>query len=555
MVEGHHHLKYAYKVKHMEQGREMTLALIAANVRIKHIHYERLEGDEHIQLSHRAGGRLLLVASGEGVLDYGDREAKRTIRRGSFCISIQGIDIAVHAADEEPIGFYELIFQHDLLQGNSAAFCYYAELSKRAAGQLIDRMKELYVNRLDQGELERLRLHIDFQELLYRMLKDVEEKRELSQRESLLLTARYMERNFHEPLSRDKMAEMAGMSAPYYSRAFKKALGKTPQEYWTGVRLNHAKKALIQGSDKMSEIAEFTGFGEPYYFSRVFKNVLGISPTVYQKQPRQRVVCLYPPFIDCMLALGVMPSAVMIDSAHPLSGRLERSLHLGSAEAAFGEREASLLEEQQPELILCSDYIHPDQEQQLSRIAPTVPVTWRRDRRTDLLEIARLLGRRETAVLLLESFDKQLEHAREQLSRRIGRASVAMLRFHAQQMRLYGGPKQGFVGPILYRDLNLQPPRLVQQLTWDKWWAALTPSQLPLLDAEHLLIVIDPGMEQEAERIMAGELWAKLASVRNGQVYMADYFTWMSSGMELDKLKIAEALQLFATHPQDTKIL
>ncbi|WP_156182399.1 AraC family transcriptional regulator [Paenibacillus algorifonticola] len=539
----------------MEQGREMTLALIAANVQIKHIHYERLERDEHIQLSNRAGGRLLLVASGEGVLDYGGREAKRTLRRGSFCLSMQGADIIVHAADEEAMGFYELIFQHDLLQGKSAAFCYHAELSKRAAGPLIDRVKELYVNRLDQGELERFRLHIDFQELLYRLLKDVEEKRGLSQHESLLLTARYMERNFHEPLSRDKLAEMAGMSAPYYSRAFKKALGKTPQEYWTSVRLNHARKALIQGKDKMSEIAEYTGFGEPYYFSRVFKNVLGISPTIYQKQPRQRVVCLYPSFIDCMLALGVVPSAVMIDTTHPLIGRLDRSLYLGSSETAFGEREANLLEEQQPELILCSDYIHPDQELQLSRIAPTIPVTWRRDRRTDLLEIAGLLGRRETAVKLLESFDKQLEHAREQLSRSIGRASVAMLRFHTQQMRLYGGPQQGFVGPILYRDLNLQPPRLVQQLTWDKWWAALAPSQLLLLDAEHLLIVIDPGMEQEAERIMAGEPWAKLASVRNGQVYIADYFTWMSSGMEMDKLKIAEALHLFATHPQDTKIL
>ncbi|WP_338554325.1 AraC family transcriptional regulator [Paenibacillus sp. KS-LC4] len=532
----------------MEQVRKMMLALVAANVRMEHIQYERLEGNQHIQLSNKEGGCLVLVASGEGMLVNGAGGSRQMLRRGSFFINLQGIDAVVHAADEEAIGLYELVFQHDLLQVDSTASCYQAELSKRAIGPLIDRMKELYVNRLNQGELERFRLHIDFQELLYSLFEDAEEKRDLSHAEALLRTACYMERNFHEPLSRDKMAEMAGMSAPYYSRAFKKQLGKTPQEYWTGVRLNHARKALIQGKDKMSEIAEYTGFGEPYYFSRVFKNVLGVSPTVYQKQPRQRVVCLYPPFIDCMLALGVVPSAVMIDSAHPLSGRLDGSLHLGSSETELGVREASLLEEQQPELILCSDYIHPDQELLLSRIAPTVAVTWRRERRTDLLEIAGLLGRSEAAVKLLEELDQQLDQAREQLSRSLGRASVAMLRFHAQQMRLYGGPKQGFVGPILYRDLNLQPPLLVQQLTWDKWWASLEPSLLPALDAEHLLIVIDPGMEEEAGLMMSGEIWAELAAVRKGQVYLADYYTWMSSGMEMDKLKIAEALRLFATN-------
>ncbi|KQO18353.1 AraC family transcriptional regulator [Paenibacillus sp. Leaf72] len=526
----------------MEQSRVMALALIESHIEMKHIQYQRIDGEQTIRLRYADSGGLLLVASGAGILE--DSGMKRMLHRGSFCISMQGAELVVTAEQEEPMGFYELAFRHDALP-DIAVSCYYAELSKRAAGSLIDRVKELYVNRLYDGTLERFRLQIDFQELLYRLLKAVEQKPGLSQREVLLLTARYMEQNFQEPLSRDKMADMAGMSAPYYSRAFKKALGKTPQEYWTGIRLNQAKKALIQGADKISEIAEYAGFGEPYYFSRVFKNALGVSPTTYQKQPRRKIACLYPPFIDALLALGVVPCATMIDPDHPLSGRLQASLHLGSLEENFGEREAILLAAQPPELILCSDYIHPDQEQLLSRIAPTVTVTWRRERRADLLEIAGLIGRRRLAEQLLADFEQHVASAREQLSRILAGHSVAMLRFHAQQLRLYGGPEQGFVGPVLYGDLLLEPPQLVRQLTWDKWWAELDPSQLPMLDTDHLLLVIDPGMEEEASVIMASEAWNQLPAVRNGQTYKADYYTWMSIGMEMDKLKIAEALNLF----------
>ncbi|WP_138754359.1 AraC family transcriptional regulator [Paenibacillus sinopodophylli] len=519
----------------------LPIALAHTSAQIEKIDYYRIEGEQLVGIQHDEDGTLLFWTSGEGLLE--NNGARQSVQAGSVCMIMPNTSVWLMPANGETTSVYALSFKLPAAARDLETM-WLAELSKLAAVQVIERIKTLYGRRLDSGELEKFRLQMDFHELLYLLIKDVERKPNISQREALLVTARYMEQHYHEPLSRDMLAGMAGMSAPYYSRAFKKAMGKTPQEYWTGIRLNQARKALILSSDKIGDIAEHTGFGEPYYFSRIFRQTLGISPTIYQKQERTRIACLYPPFIDAMLALGVLPIAYMIEPAHPLYMRLTDSVHLGHLEAGFGEREASLLAAVKPEYILCSDYIDPYQETLMNRMAPVLAVTWRRSRREDLLEIARILGKLDQAAAILTEYERQTELAREQLSRQVGRRTVALLRFNSQQLRLYGGPSQGFVGPILYGDLGLQAPSLVQKLAWRSWWAEIELSQLAELDTEFLLIVIDPGMEQQAASIMRGEIWSKLAAVRNGQVHQADYYTWMSSGLEMDKLKITEALQL-----------
>ncbi len=517
--------------------------LVDANIQFQRVQYCRIDGDGPFRAEQPADACFVFVASGEGVLiDNGGRYA---VHRGIAGIVLKPWQVSLAAAHDGTISVYLLFFR--LLQdADSTETLWLTELSKRTSGQISDRVKALYGSRMEAEELERFRHQIDFQELVYLLLKDVAYKRSIGHREALQLTARYIEQHYYEPLSRDKLAEMAGMSAPYYSRAFKKAMGKTPQEYWTGIRLNHARRALIQTSDKIGDIAEYTGFGEAYYFSRVFRQTIGVSPTVYQKQQRTKVACLYPPFIDAMLALGAMPSAYMMEPAHPLYARLTGSVHLGCQEADFNEREAAMLEAHQPEMILSSDYIDPHQETLLNRIAPVVAVNWARSREADLLEIARLIGKSDYAAELLADYEQRASQARERIKRRIGCETVALLRFHANQLRLYGGPGQGFAGPILYGDLALHAPELVQKLTWRSWWAQIEPALLAELDAEHLLIVIDPGMEGEAERLMGGELWSRMPASEKGQIYQVDYYTWMGSGIELDKLKIAEALRLLS---------
>lgn len=59
--------------------------------------------------------------------------------------------------------------------------------------------------------------------------------------------------------------------------------GMTPNNYVRQKRLNEAKRLLEEAEDNISEIAYKTGFGNPYYFTRLFKKEFGMTPSAYRK--------------------------------------------------------------------------------------------------------------------------------------------------------------------------------------------------------------------------------------------------------------------------------
>ena len=73
--------------------------------------------------------------------------------------------------------------------------------------------------------------------------------------------------------------EKVPFSNTYFMKLFKKETGYTPTEYLTTIRIEHAKRVMATRSIlRIKDIASLCGFKDPYYFSRVFKKVTGISP-------------------------------------------------------------------------------------------------------------------------------------------------------------------------------------------------------------------------------------------------------------------------------------
>ena len=65
----------------------------------------------------------------------------------------------------------------------------------------------------------------------------------------------------------------------YIRTCFKKQEGKTPLQYLTGLRLHHADDLITRNpTEKIASIAMMSGFSDPLYFSRVYKQKFGISP-------------------------------------------------------------------------------------------------------------------------------------------------------------------------------------------------------------------------------------------------------------------------------------
>ena len=73
-------------------------------------------------------------------------------------------------------------------------------------------------------------------------------------------------------------------NSEYLKKLFKKETGMTPLQYLTDKRLENAAKILAMNCDKgsISEASRLSGFGDPLYFSRLFKKKYGVSPRNYQ---------------------------------------------------------------------------------------------------------------------------------------------------------------------------------------------------------------------------------------------------------------------------------
>jgi AraC-like DNA-binding protein len=82
-----------------------------------------------------------------------------------------------------------------------------------------------------------------------------------------------------------QMAEQAGISYSALRQSFKKETGMTLKDYQTDLRIEHAKKLLLNRQKSISEIAYMYGYANPGDFSKVFKKKVGKTPKDFVKNP------------------------------------------------------------------------------------------------------------------------------------------------------------------------------------------------------------------------------------------------------------------------------
>ena len=78
------------------------------------------------------------------------------------------------------------------------------------------------------------------------------------------------------------IADVLNISPGYLSSNFKKFTNSTLSDYIAFVKIEKAKELIDQHEYLMYEISGMLGFENPYYFSKVFKKMTGISPREYE---------------------------------------------------------------------------------------------------------------------------------------------------------------------------------------------------------------------------------------------------------------------------------
>jgi AraC family transcriptional regulator len=94
----------------------------------------------------------------------------------------------------------------------------------------------------------------------------------------------YIDKHLEESISVDKLASRVGWSHEHFSRSFVQCMGLTPKETIIQRRIERACQLLLYEEWSIKEVAFQVGFTDENYFSRLFKNVKGLTASKYRKK-------------------------------------------------------------------------------------------------------------------------------------------------------------------------------------------------------------------------------------------------------------------------------
>ncbi len=89
---------------------------------------------------------------------------------------------------------------------------------------------------------------------------------------------------FNEELSVAELANAVGLSPFHFTRAFKAATGRPPHRRQMELRIERACAMLRKSELSVIEIAIAVGYGSPQTFARLFRQLMGTTPTDYRRR-------------------------------------------------------------------------------------------------------------------------------------------------------------------------------------------------------------------------------------------------------------------------------
>lgn len=120
--------------------------------------------------------------------------------------------------------------------------------------------------------------------LLYKIFSELQKQSYISQKGYSYIkpAVEYINQNFYtQKLSVVDLSKLCGISESYFKKLFIKNFGIPPIKYIIQLKINYACDLLKSDIYSVNQISALCGYESCYYFSRQFKNLMGISPTAF----------------------------------------------------------------------------------------------------------------------------------------------------------------------------------------------------------------------------------------------------------------------------------
>lgn len=105
--------------------------------------------------------------------------------------------------------------------------------------------------------------------------------------DAFVQAAEYIDRNFTENISIQKLAENLHISQGYLNRLFRNSIGVSPVKYIMMKRMEYACYLLRTTELSCEQISGTVGMYDNAYFYKIFRRVMGVTPVQYRKQGRE----------------------------------------------------------------------------------------------------------------------------------------------------------------------------------------------------------------------------------------------------------------------------
>ena len=216
----------------------------------------------------------------KGSAEYTINSKKHKVTAGDLlCIPKGSLRSAVSDPDDLT-ELYATNFQLRTLLGQESALPLPLHCHIGGNAGIITLYKDLNVEWLCRGPGYMMKARAFFQLILQRYFELIVYQNDSGMVDTRIRKAiRYITDHYAEPLTIHVLAEAAGLNHVYFGTLFKQSTGMSFRQYLTSIRLNQAENMLRIGEYNVNEVAQYCGFSDIFYFSKVFKESRGITPS------------------------------------------------------------------------------------------------------------------------------------------------------------------------------------------------------------------------------------------------------------------------------------
>lgn len=498
-------------------------------------------------LHHFSHSHVLFIAiNGEAVLDINEREVKLKAHEVYSCLPFSTIGIR-EASDT----FHTYVLFIDMYQKKSRnAFLLEStmpllppQLQFTKPERLQLQVKNLYDDWQKTNGLERFRCQLACQELLLTLFDDqpCEENTPLYSMDTIHT---YMAEHYTKELTVAKLASLVNLSPNYFAERFKEKYGATVMGFLSELRMQEAKRLLKKGNRKIKEIAYAVGFKDEFYFSRKFKQQLGMTPTAYCKQTKRKIVAYSFNVFGHLLPLDLMPYAAPL---HPKwtafyhqTYREEIPLHLSAYRVdADKQRNLEMLKEEDVNLIIAPAALPKEEMEVLEQKAEVLYLQEQIGWKEQFFHLAEQLGETWEAKQWMHIYEEKAQQLKVTWQQAFEEQTVIVLRMVHEH--LYDESENPLFS-ILYHDLGCRMPEACSCTMHQQ----ITVEDIHALEADTIFILVRQDNETRKHwfQLQQQNSWRQLYAVQANQVRVITSDPWLEDSAHANLRKL-EALQAF----------